>query len=127
MNSEFIDRIRDEISRDKGASNDLLRQIDDELRLHPSAELWILRGDAIQLSDGEAYQLDAAETSYQHAIQRDPSCAAAYESLAHFTYAVKDDARASLEFFRKAISLGAGSSALEGLRDAENEIREFGL
>lgn len=121
MSSEFIDRIRDEIRRDGGASNDLLRRIEDELRSHPSAELWILRGDAIQLSDGEDYELDDAETSYRNAIQLDPGCAAAYESLGYFTYAVKDDARASLQFFQKAIALGAGPSAQQGLQDAEDE------
>jgi len=127
MSCEFIDRIRDEIGRDEGASKDLLRSIDEELQRDPSAELWILRGDAIQLSDGEGYELDDAEISYWNAIQRDPYSAAAYESLGHFTYAVKDNARASLQFFRKALSLGAGPSAHEGLRDAEDEIQELGF
>lgn len=97
------------------------------MRSRPSAELWILRGDAIQLSDGEDYELDDAEASYRNAIQLDPDCAAAYESLGYFTYAVLDDARASLQFFQKAISLGAGPSAQQGLQDAEDEIRESSL
>ena len=43
------------------------------------------------MSDGEDDELDDAETSYRNAIQ----------SLGYFTYAVKDDARASLQFSRR--------------------------
>jgi tetratricopeptide (TPR) repeat protein len=125
MPSDFIRRIKTEISRAERASDDVLAQIDDELERAPSAELWILRGDALQLSDDEDPEgLEEAERSYREALELDPNSADAYESLGHFIYAVWDDARESLDYFRKAIELGAGQSARDGLREAEDELRE---
>ena len=100
-----------------------LAEIEDELQRQPSAELWILRGgDAIQLSDGKFRNLQDAEASYHEALAVDPESADAYESLGYFTYAVKDDARGALPFFQRAIELGAGASAHDGLREALEEL-----
>ena len=122
MSSEFVRRMKSAISRAEHASPEMLDEIEDELERDPSAELWILRGDAIQLSDADDSDLDDAARSYLEAIELDPNSADAYESLGHFTFAVNDDARGSIEFFRKAIELGAGASAREGLREAEEEL-----
>lgn len=122
MSEEFVRRIKTEITRARRASSEVLAQIDEELQGQPSAELWILRGDALQLYDGDEYDLEDAEASYHQALELDPQSADAWESLGHFTFAVSDDARGSLQYFRKAIELGAGASAREGLREAEEEI-----
>ena len=125
MPSDFIRRIKTEISRAERASDDVLSQIDDELERAPSAELWILRGDALQLTDDEDdEQLEEVESSYRAALELDPNSADAYESLGHFILAVGDDAGESIDYFRKAIELGAGQSARDGLREAEDELRE---
>lgn len=120
--SEFTENIRSAIRREGRASDELIAKIDDELRRQPSVELWILRGDAIQLTDTGSYDLEDAASSYERAIQMDRTCAEAYESLAYFALAVKDDAAGSLELFRRAIALGGGDSAREGLRQAEDEL-----
>jgi tetratricopeptide (TPR) repeat protein len=125
MTSEFIQRIREEILRAEAASPSILAQIEQELGREQSAELWILRGDAIQLSNGDEYDLQDAETSYLKALELDPASAEAYESLGHFTFALKDDARGSLHYFQRAIELGAGQGAREGLRDAMDELAAF--
>lgn len=121
----LIDDVRDAIARDGHASEEMLRRIEEELLVRPSAELWILRGDAIQLMDALTYSLEEAEASYRKAAELAPTSPAPYESLGWFTYAVMDDARGSLEFFRKAVELGAGESALEGLHGVQEEIRNF--
>jgi tetratricopeptide (TPR) repeat protein len=126
MASDFVRRIKSEITRAEVASDDVLAQIDEELERSPSAELWILRGDAIQLSDSEDVDLDEVEASYMAALELDPNSADAYESLGHFAFGVADDARAAAEYFREAISRGAGAGAREGLREAEDELAELG-
>lgn len=126
MNSEFVTRVKAEITQAGGASLSILADIERELQREPAADLWILRGDAIQLSDGAEYALEDARTSYLRAFALDPYCADAYESLGHFTYAVEDDARGSVHYFQRAIELGAKETARQGLREAMDEIAEFG-
>ena len=124
--SEFARRIRREITSAEEASTSIIAEIDDELERAPSAELWILRGDAIQLCDDEeAYDLEEAGASYERALELEPNNAEAFESLAHYTFSVLDDPAKSVELFRKAISLGAGASAKEGLREAEQELADL--
>ena len=98
MADDVIRRIRNKIPTTEDVSSTLLAEIEDELQRQPSAELWILRGDAIQLSDGNFRNLQDAEASYHEALAVDPESADAYESLGHFTYAIKDDARGALPF-----------------------------
>jgi len=126
MSTDFIRRIKSEITRAEGASEQLLEEIDAELNRAPTAELWILRGDAIQVSDADDADLDEVEASYLAALELDPNSADAYESLGHFAFGVADDPRTAAEYFRAAISRGAGASAREGLRDAEDELAELG-
>ncbi|HEY0140914.1 MAG TPA: hypothetical protein VGF48_08460 [Thermoanaerobaculia bacterium] len=125
MSDDFVRRIKNEIFRAEEASPAVLAQIDEELERQPSAALWILRGDALQLSEDDEYDPQDAETSYLKALELDPQSAEAYESLGHFTFAVNDDARASVQYFQRAIELGAGESAREGLREALDELAEF--
>jgi tetratricopeptide (TPR) repeat protein len=123
MSDSFIRRIKSQISRAEHASADVLEEIEEALQREPSAALWILHGDALQLCDDEE-RLEEAEESYEQALELDPKSAEAYESLGHFIFAIHDDARASLPFFEKAIELGAGASAREGLREAREELAD---
>jgi Tfp pilus assembly protein PilF len=122
--TEFHEQIRRKIADAAGTSPAVLEEIDHELRQRPSASLWVLRGDALQLSDGGATALDEAERSYREALHLDAMFADAYEALGYFIFAVRDDAAASTAYFRRALELGAGQSALEALQEAEAEIRE---
>jgi tetratricopeptide (TPR) repeat protein len=127
MSSDFVRRIKSEISRAEHASPSVLAEIEDELAIRPSAELWILRGDALQLSDDDDEDvIEEVEASYRQALELDPSSADAYESLGHFLFSVHDDAGASIDCFRRALALGAGLSAREGLKEAEDELAEMG-
>lgn len=123
MAGDFIARIKHEIGRAEYVPPNLLDEIERELQRHPSAELWILLGDAIQLSDRHE-SLEDVERSYRRALELDPGSADAYESLGHFIFAVKSDARGSLRYFQRALELGAGVTAREGLSAAVNDVAE---
>lgn len=125
MSNDFIRRIKSEISRAEHASDSVIKQIEEELERNATAELWILHGDALQLADEEKFDVEEAEASYMTALELDPKAADAYESLGHFTFAVHDDARAAVQYFQRAIELGAGASAREGLKEAQDELTEL--
>ena len=101
-----------------------MRQIEAAVEESPSAELWILRGDAIQLSEGDTYTLAEAEQSYMRAAELEPSLPQPYESL-YFHFAVKGDAAKAKTFFERAIGLGGGESARHGLEEAVLELRDL--
>lgn len=125
MSDEFIRRIKNEITRDEQASAAVIAEIEDELQRSPSARLWILHGDAIQLADEDEYDIEDAEESYVRALELDPKSAEAYESLGHFVLAVHEDAGAALQYFQRALELGAGASAREGMREAEEALASW--
>src|SRR5947209_5411675 len=111
MAEDFAGLLR-QLGTAEHVSGKVLAEIERELEHCPSADLWILQGDAIQLSDGRDYDLEDA-ASYRKAMEVDPVSADAYESLA-FILAVRANPRESLPLFRRAIELGAGTSAREG-------------
>ena len=123
MAGDFIARVKHEIARAEYVPRNLLDEIERELDRHPSAELWILLGDAIQLSACHE-SLDDVESSYRRALELDPSSADAHESLGHFMFAVKADASGSLQYFQRALELGAGVTAREGLNAAIDDLAE---
>ena len=121
--SDLLERLREEVAQTSRVSEESLREIEDAIEANPSAELWIMRGDAIQLSDSEAWSLQDVETSYLHAIELDPESAEAFEELGRFLWSVMDDPQRALDYLREAIRLGAGEAAEEALKDAEAEIQ----
>ena len=120
--NDLILRIETAVSETERVPVELIEEIDKELERRPTAKLWILRGDAIQLCDDDRYSLDDARTSYINAIKQDPLAADGYESLGHFTFAADADARGALQYFQRAIQLGAGQSAREALRAAADDL-----
>lgn len=122
--NDYIRRIREVVSNAEDVSPAMLAEIDGALQRQRSADLLILRGDALQLTDGGEGNLEEAEKSYREALAIDPHSAAAHEALGYFIFAVKGDSRGSLGFFRRAIELGAGASAHEGLFAAGEDLAE---
>jgi hypothetical protein len=119
------ERIRTEIRKRERATAEILVAIDTAIAQSPNnSELWLLRGDAIQLSDDVNIPFTEVDRSYKRAAEIDGSCAEAYESLGYFWFAVMDDAASAIPFFERAVALGAGPSAQDGLRQAKTELRE---
>ena len=116
--------IRRRVAREGAAHPRDLDALDDILdAFGPSVELLILRGQLIQLIAGDREdELDEALACYQEALELDPDSAAANEEIAHFLDAVMDEPAEAVLYFRKAIALGAGASADEGLREALSQL-----
>jgi len=115
--------IRSEIRRCGKATPEILRRIEAALEESPSADLWILLGDAIQLSEGDAHALSDAERSYERAMDLEPSSPEPHQSLGYFHYFVMGDAAKAKTFFERAISLGGGESSRAGLQEVVTELR----
>ena len=80
-----IAAVRAEIYVQNGASPQTLARIEGLLRRFPdSPDLWVLRGDAIQLGDGTGPSLSDARKAYEQALAIDPSHREAAKELAHF-------------------------------------------
>ena len=116
--------LRRRVARDGAASAEDIDEIDDMLDAEgPSVELLILRGQLIQLvGDGDDDALEEAFACYREALELNPESALANEEIGHFLDDVADDPIEAVPFFRKAIALGAGASAEEGLRDVLSQL-----
>ena len=123
MDLRIVD-IRRRVAREGSASPDDIDAIDDILETEgASAELLILRGQLIQLvADGRPDELEEAFACYQEALELDSDSASAHEEIGHFLDDVADEPAEAIPFFRKAIELGAGASAREGLRDVLSQL-----
>jgi tetratricopeptide (TPR) repeat protein len=116
--------IKRRVVREGVASPDDIDAVDEVLEGEgPSVEMLILRGQLIQLvADSGPDELDEAFACYQEALELDPKSALAHEEIGHFLDDVADEPGEALPFFRKAIELGAGESAHEGLRDVLSQL-----
>jgi tetratricopeptide (TPR) repeat protein len=118
MDLRIVD-IRRRVAREGTATAGDIDAIDDLLDAEgPSVELLILRGQLIQLVADADDDFDEAFACYQQALELDPDSATANEEIAHFLDDVADDPAEAIPYFRRAIELGAGESAEEGLREA---------
>ena len=119
-----IVELRHRVARLGAARPDDIDALDDILEAEgASAELLILRGQLIQLvAGGREDELEEAFACYREALELDPRSAEAHEEIGHFLDDVADDPAEAVPFFRKAIELGAGPSAQEGLQSALSQL-----
>ena len=123
MDLRIVD-LKRRVAREGVASPDDIDAIDDILEAEgASVELLILRGQLIQLvADGRPDELEEAFACYQEALELDPGSAEAHEEIGHFLDDVAEEPGEAVPFFRKAIELGAGPSAHEGLREVLSQL-----
>jgi tetratricopeptide (TPR) repeat protein len=123
MDRRIVD-IRRRVSKAGEATPDDIDEIDAILETEgPSSEMLILRGQLIQLvADGGDDELEEAFACYQQAIELDPDSAEAHEEIGHFLDDFADEPAEAISYFRKAIELGAGATAEEGLRDVLGQL-----
>src|ERR1035441_7332721 len=90
---EYIHRLKSMWPQDSDASLESVALADKAVSAFPrSTRLWCMRGDLIQLGPKECpHPLDEALTSYRRAVELDPQCAEAWESIGHYHDAVLDD------------------------------------
>ena len=101
---EYINRLKSMWPQDSDASLESVALADKAVSAFPrSTRLWCMRGDLIQLGPKECpHPLDEALTSYRRAVELDPQCAGAWESIGHYHDAVLDDESAAEPFFAEA-------------------------
>jgi tetratricopeptide (TPR) repeat protein len=93
-----------------------LRIVDHAVRRFPkTAKLWDLRGDLIQLSNGNKYTVHDSLASYRQALKCDPRYAPAYESIGYYHDVFTQRFSWAEAAFRKAIRYGAGVNSHVGL------------
>ncbi len=123
---QYVAAILEEVLRDERSTPAAVALLDEALARFPeSAALWCLRGDVHQLGedeDGAAFE--TAEASYLKAAELDPRNPEPHESLGHLYDAIFDEPARAAECFRKAIALGAGPSAHEGLAEVLAQLDE---
>jgi len=119
-----LNKIRRRVAREGTAAPQDIEELDGILEADgPSAELLILRGQLMQLvADEEPDALEEALACFKDAVELDPASAEAHEELAHFLDDVADEPEQAEIFFRRAIELGAGDSARDGLRDVLSQL-----
>ena len=122
---DMIEHIRD-VVRERGFSvPEDVASVERAIEKEPtSSALWILRGDLIQLMDDDSRPLSEARGSYETAIRHDPESAQAHEELGRFIDAVEDEPAKAEPFLRKAVALGGGDSARQGLSDVLEQLKE---
>jgi len=122
--AELIDAIGAEVAEHNSATPQALSMVEDGLKRFPkSARLWILRGDLIQVSDDDGrYFLDDALESYLAALRCDPDSAEANESIGHYLDAVQNEPEKAEPYFRRAIALGGGEGAQDGLKQVLEQL-----
>lgn len=111
-----IEKIKETIS-ETGVTVVVLESVEKTLRRWPdSDELWCLRGDLIQLCEGETdYDLADVFCSYQNAVVINPHSAEAHESLGYFYDVFENEFEKAESAFRQAIEFGAGADSFLGL------------
>lgn len=119
-----IANIRRRVAQKGEATAEDVDAVDDILEAEgASAELLILRGQLIQLvAHDRPDELEEALACYQEALELDPGSAEAHEEIGHFLDDVAEEPAEAVPFFRKAIELGAGASAEEGLREVLSQL-----
>jgi tetratricopeptide (TPR) repeat protein len=119
---------RDYVSRLKGLwpSGDSDRSLADVLALsehavrdYPrSVSLLCMRGDLLQLAPSTYQPHDDPKSCYLRAIEIDPRCSEAWESLGFYFDVFDEDYTQAIEAFRQAIESGAGPDSVRGLAAA---------
>jgi tetratricopeptide (TPR) repeat protein len=124
---ERIAELRRSVVRRGEATPEDIDAIDDILEGEgPTVDFLLLRGQMIQLIvDAGPDELEQALACFEEALELDPSRPEPYEEIAHFMDDVADDPEEAEPFFRKAIELGAGESAREGLREVLGQLGRY--
>ncbi len=122
--AEIIEAIGEEVAKHESATPAALRLVEQGVKQYPaSASLWMIRGDLIQVSDDDGrYSLDDALESYRTALALEPSRPEVHESIGHYLDAVAEKPAEAEAYFRKALDLGGGKSAREGLAQVLEQL-----
>ena len=109
------------------SSVDVLALSEEAVRDYPgNASLLCMRGDLIQLAPASYQSEDDPKGCYLRAIEIDPLCCEAWESLGYYYDDYDDDYTRAIEAFKRAIECGAGPASVRGLARALAESGKRG-
>jgi tetratricopeptide (TPR) repeat protein len=122
----YIDAIEALWPSGKGehSSPELLRLSEEAVEACPtSAELWVMRGNVIELADESCpIPLEEALGCYRRALTIDPGCSDALEEIGFFYDVHTNDLESAESSFRAAIALGGSASSFAGLARVLQEM-----
>jgi tetratricopeptide (TPR) repeat protein len=123
---QYTAAVLEDVLREERLTPTARALLDEALSRFPdSAALWCLRGDVLQLADeDDGAAFEEAEAAYLKAAELEPRNPDPHEGLGRLYDAIFDEPERAAEAFRKAISLGAGASAHEGLAEVLAELDE---
>jgi hypothetical protein len=115
--SDYMEKIKAVWPRRVQASaTEAMRLVEEGLCAFPrSARLLCMKGDLIQLSDGEQYELKDALHCYQEAADLAPESPEPFESLGFFFDVIESDPARAETAFRRAVQLAGGPHTYAGL------------
>jgi hypothetical protein len=111
------DEIRRQVRSGALTADAALLLVEQALLESPTASVWVLRGDLIQLSETPSRPLADAADSYREAHRLDPESPEPLEALGHFFDAVIPDRAEAERCYRAAIAAGAGEGCARALKE----------
>ncbi len=104
---DYIARLRAGWPKSGDASLEDIILADEAVRAYPqSAQLWLMRGDLIQLGPESCpHPLEEALASYERAVQIAPEYAQAWDEIGHYYDGVLDDVTTARRSFKEAEKL----------------------
>jgi hypothetical protein len=114
-----VQAIRDQLRAGALSADAALPLVESLLSKSRTAELLILRGDLIQLSDAAPYELEDAARSYEEAARLEPENPEPLEELGHFFDAVVPDYQKARAYYLAALRCGAGEACAAALADLD--------
>jgi hypothetical protein len=114
---DYIARIREAWPREGEAGPELLHLAEEAVsKCRASPELWVMRGNLIQLSEQDSpYKLRDALLSYERALLVDSRCAEALQEIGYYFDVIDEDLPRVEAAFRRAIDCGGGEQSHVGM------------
>lgn len=85
-------------------------------------DLWILKGNMIEMTGDNGPPLDLALESYQKAVEVSSSCGEGYAEIGHYHDVITENLEEAESAFRKSIEISETDDALMGLARVEAQL-----
>lgn len=124
--SSIIDLLFKRRDREKEISLETMKLVEDSILKFPnSSKLQCIKGDFIQLSSEDTpYELLDSLKAYEQAIELDPKCAEAFESIGYYYDIIDEQFDLAREAFEKALEVEVRIDSIIGLARVRAELNE---
>ncbi len=124
--SSTIELLFERRDDEKEVSFETMKLVDDAIMKFPdSSKLLCIKGDFIQLSSEDTpYELLDSLKAYENAIEVDPRCAEAFESIGFYYDALEEKFELARNAFEKALEIEERLDCVIGLARVRAELNE---